>query len=353
MFGAGALKDTQYNSIEELEKAEVEQTGTTFNDAINQEMDNAKAEFMRDNNADKTNEQIAEEILLSTQGQMRLTEEESKIIQKSTNRELAKNWELLERIRQLDPNAETIDTELDEIEKEVKPTKYDELKADKKKVDAALSDTTKQLEKAEERIKRLQYMLNNRINNVRSIRGAGLGTISDYMNRARKELGELPISNAIQFKTYQNKAVTAGKKADRALAIGDVDKALGFKREQMLQQARARVAFENFEKSKKLRLKLKQQLQRMTRPKKPIAIEPNMRYFYAHMAYQMGLTKYDGLAPTDGFDMNTVLAALDPDVGILNQQSMVQLEPWIVEMFYSKTSSIPNSSIQNPITSSR
>ena len=337
VFGEGALKDTQYNSIEELEKAEVEQTGATFNDAINQEMDNAKAEFMKDNNVGKTNEQIAEEILLSTQGQMKLTEEESKIIQKSTNRELAKNWELLEHLRKLDPNAETIDTELDEIEKEVKPTKYDELKSDKKKVDAALSDTTKQLEKAEERIKRLQYMLNNRINNVRSIRGAGLGTISDYMNRARKELGELPISNAIQFKTYQNKAVTAGKKADRALAIGDVDKALGFKREQMLQQARARVAFENFEKSKKLRLKLKQQLQRMTRPKNPIAIEPNMRYFYAHMAYQMGLTKYDGLAPTDGFDMNTVLSALDVDALILNQQSMVQLQPWIAELFYSKT----------------
>lgn len=337
VFGAGALKDTQYNSIEELEKAEVEETGTTFNDAINQEMDNAKAEFMKDNNVGKTNEQIAEEILLSTQGQMKLTEEESKIIQQSTNRELAKNWELLERIRKLDPNAETIDTELSEIEKEVKPTKYDELKSDKKKVDAALTDATKELEKAEDRIKRLEDALQERINNVRSIRGAGLGTISDYMNRARKELGELPISNAVQFKTYQNKAVTAGKKADRALASGKVDKALGYKREQMLQQARARVAFENFEKSKKLRLKLKQQLQRMTRPKNPIAIEPNMRYFYAHMAYQMGLTKYDGLAPTDGFDMNTVLSALDVDALILNQQSMVQLQPWIAELFYSKT----------------
>lgn len=337
VFGEGALKDTQYNSVEELEKAEVEKAGATFNDAINQEMDNAKAEFMRDNNVGKTNEQIAEEILLSTQGQMRLTEEESKIIQKSTNRELAKNWELLERIRKLDPNAETIDTELNEIEKEVKPTKYDELKADKKKVDAALTDATKELEKAEDRIKRLEDALQDRINNVRSIRGAGLGTISDYMNRARKELGELPISNAVQFKTYQNKAVTAGKKADRALASGKVDKALGYKREQMLQQARARVAFENFEKSKKLRLKLKQQLQRMTRPKNPIAIEPNMRYFYAHMAYQMGLTKYDGLAPTDGFDMNTVLSALDVDALILNQQSMVQLQPWIAEMFYAKT----------------
>ena len=349
VFGESALKDTQYKSVEELEKAEVEQTGATFNNAINQEMDNAKAEFMKDNNAGKTNEQIAEEILLSTQGQMKLTEEESKIIQQSTNRELAKNWELLERIRKLDANAETIDTELDEIEKEVKPTKYDELKSDKKKVDAALSDTTKQLEKAEERIKRLQDMLNNRINNVRSIRGAGLGTISDYMERARKELGALPISNAVQFKTYQNKAVTAGKKADRALAIGDVDKALGFKREQMLQQARARVAFENFEKSKKLRLKLKQQLQRMTRPKNPIAIEPNMRYFYSHMAYQMGLTKYDGLQPVDGFDMNSVLAALDPDVGILNQQSLVQLEPWIVEMFYSKTPKPFHSIIMNEL----
>lgn len=349
VFGESALKDTQYKTVEELEKAEIEQTGATFNDAINQEMDNAKAEFMKDNNVGKTNEQIAEEILLSTQGQMKLTEEESKIIQQSTNRELAKNWELLERIRKLDTNAENIDTELDEIEKEVKPTKYDELKSDKKKVDAALTATTKQLEKAEEHIKRLQDMLNNRINNVRSIRGAGLGTISDYMERARKELGALPISNAIQFKTYQNKAVTAGKKADRALAVGDVDKALGFKREQMLQQARARVAFENFEKSKKLRLKLKNQLQRMTRPKNPIAIEPNMRYFYNHMAYQMGLTKYDGLLPVDGFDMNIVLAALDPDVGILNQQSMVQLEPWIVEMFYSKTPKPFRSIIMNEL----
>ena len=402
VFGAGALKDTQYNSIKELEKAEVEQTGATFNDAINQEMDNAKAEFMKDNNADKTNEQIAEEILLSTQGQMRLTEEESKIIQKSTNRELAKNWELLERIRKLDPNTETIDTELSEIEKEVKPTKYDILKSDKKKVDAALVDTTKELEKAErlieklnnekaeltdkakereselkdknselskrlttitnqldraieqkerlaertqeraekqelkasERIEQLKDELQDRINNVRSIRGAGLGTISDYMNRARKELGELPISNAVQFKTYQNKAVTAGKKADRALASGNVDKALGFKREQMLQQARARVAFENFEKSKKLRLKLKQQLQRMTRPKNPIAIEPNMRYFYAHMAYQMGLTKYDGLKPVDGFDMMLVIKALDADADIMgDKEATVQLEPWIYEMF--------------------
>lgn len=404
-FGETAFEKTQYNSIEELEKAEVEQTGATFNDAINQEMDNAKAEFMKDNNVGKTNEQIAEEILLSTQGQMKLTEEESKIIQQSTNRDLAKNWALLERIRKLDTNAETIDTELDEIEKEVKPTKYDILKSDKRKVDAALVDATKELAKAErlieklndekvvltekakaregelkdknselskrlttitnqldraieqkerltertqeraekqelkasERIEKLKDELQERIKNVRSIRSYGLGTISDYMERARKELGALPISNAVQFKTYQNKAVTAGKKADRALAVGDVDKALGFKREQMLQQARARVAFENFEKSKKLRLKLKQQLQRMTRPKNPIAIEPNMRYFYNHMAYQMGLTKYDGLLPVDGFDMNSVLAALDPDVGILNQQSMVQLEPWIVEMFYSKT----------------
>ena len=405
VFGEGALKDTQYNSIEELEKAEVEQAGATFNDAIKQEMDNAKAEFMSDNNVGKTNEQIAEEILLSTQGQMRLTEEESKIIQKSTNRELAKNWELLERIHKLDANAENIYTELDEIEKEVKPTKYDILKSDKKKVDAALVDTTKELEKAErlieklndekatltekakaregelkdknselskrlttitnqldraieqkerliernqeraekqelkasERIEKLKDELQERIDNVRSIRGPGIGTIADYMTMARKSLNKLPISNAVQFKTYQNKAVAAGKKADRALANGDVNKALSYKRLQLVQQARARVAFENFEKSKKLRLKLKQQLQRMTRPKNPIAIEPNMRYFYSHMAYQMGLTKYDGLQPTDGFDMNSVLAALDPDVGILNQQSMVQLEPWIVEMFYSKT----------------
>ena len=35
--------------------------------------------------------------------------------------------------------------------------------------------------------------------------------------------------------------------------------------------------------------------------------------------------------------MNTVLSALDVDALILNQQSMVQLQPWIAELFYSKT----------------
>jgi len=75
----------------------------------------------------------------------------------------------------------------------------------------------------------------------------------------------------------------------------------------------------------------------MTRPKNPIAIEPNMRYFYAHMAYQMGLTKYDGLEPVDGFNMNAVINALDPDADILGDKSITFLDPWIVQLFYGKT----------------
>lgn len=62
-----------------------------------------------------------------------------------------------------------------------------------------------------------------------------------------------------------------------------------------------------------------------------------MRYFYAHMAYQMGLTKYDGLEPVDGFNMNAVINALDPDADILGDQSITFLDPWIVQLFYSKT----------------
>lgn len=335
-FGKAALVNTRYGTLKELEAAEREQTGFTFNEAVTQAMESAEQTFIEDNHIGKSNIEIAEEWLLSSDGQMKLTEEEAKIIKSQTNRDLAKNWELLDKLNRLDPNSETIESDLEIIEKEVKPTKYDELKADKKKVDAALTDTTKQLEKAEERIKRLQYMLNNRINNVRSIRGAGVGVINDYMNRARQELGDLTLSQASQYKKYQNQAIREGKRADKALAVNKLEEALQAKQLQLLNQARARVAFDNALRIKKLRTKLLDNLNRMTRPKNPIAIEPNMRYFYAHMAYQMGLTKYDGLEPVDGFDMNAVINALDPDADILGDQSITFLDPWIVQLFYGK-----------------
>ena len=106
----------------------------------------------------------------------------------------------------------------------------------------------------------------------------------------------------------------------------------------MLNQARARVAFENSKAIKKLRTKLLDQLGRMTRSQNPIMIEPNMRYFYTHMAYQMGLTKYDGLKPVDGFDMMSVIKALDADADIMgDKEATVQLEDWVKEMFDAKS----------------
>ena len=402
-FGADALKDTQYQTIDGLEKAEREEAGSTYDEAVAQEMERAKDAFINDPNAGKSNQEIAEEMLLSNQGQMELTQEEARLIKAHTNKELAKNWVLLDKLQKLDVNSENLDAELAPIEQEL--TKEQLLRKDKAKVDKELGSVSKELDKAndeidnlkaqqeqiqeqarereldlkdknnelskrltaitnrfdkvleqkerlqermqermdnkvlskEERIEKLMDTLQERIDAVRAIRDGGFGTIPKYMERAKNELGDLTLSQASRYKKYQNQAVRDGKKADSALATGKVDEALHAKQSQMLNQARARVAFENSKAIKKLRTKLLDQLNRMTRSQNPIMIEPNMRYFYAHMAYQMGLTKYDGLPPTDGFDMNTVLSALDVDALILNQQSMVQLEPWIAEMFYAKT----------------
>ena len=148
------------------------------------------------------------------------------------------------------------------------------------------------------------------------------------------KLGDLTLSQASQYKKYQNQAVRDGKKADSALATGKVDEALYAKQSQMLNQARARVAFENSKAIKKLRVKLLDQMNRMTRSQNPIMIEPNMRYFYTHMAYQMGLTKYDGLQPVDGFDMMSVIKALDADADIMgDKEATVELEDWVKAMF--------------------
>ena len=399
-LGDGALENTQYRTIEGLEKAEREEAGSTYDEAVAQEMENARNEFVNDPNAGKSNQEIAEEMLLSNQGQMELTQEEARLIKAHTNKELAKNWVLLDKLQKLDVNSENLDAELAPIEKEL--TTEQALRKDKAKVDKELGSVSKELDKAndeidnlkaqqeqiqeqarereldlkdknnelskrltaitnrldkvleqkerlqermqermdnkvlsnEERIEKLRDALQERINAVRAIRDGGFGTIPKYMEHAKRELGDLTLSQASQYKKYQNQAVRDGKKADSALAVGKVDEALHAKQSQMLNQARARVAFENSKAIKKLRTKLLDQLGRMTRSQNPIMIEPNMRYFYTHMAYQMGLTKYDGLPPTNGFDMMAVIKALDADADIMgDKEATVQLEPWIYEMF--------------------
>ena len=404
VFGADALKDTQYQTIEGLEKAEREEAGSTYDEAVAQEMENARNEFVNDPNAGKSNQEIAEEMLLSNQGQMELTQEEARLIKAHTNKELAKNWVLLDKLQKLDVNSENLDAELAPIEQEL--TKEQLLRKDKAKVDKELGSVLKELDKAndeidnlkaqqeqiqeqarereldlkdknnelskrltaitnrldkvleqkerlqermqermdnkvlsnEERIEKLMDALQERINAVRSIRDGGFGTIPKYMERAKRELGDLTLSQASQYKKYQNQAVRDGKKADSALATGKVDEALRAKQSQMLNQARARVAFENSKAIKKLRTKLLDQLGRITRSQNPIMVEPNMRYFYTHMAYQMGLTKYDGLQPVNGFDMMAVIKALDADADIMgDKEATVQLEPWIYEMFDAKS----------------
>lgn len=328
-FGKDALTNTRYGTLKELEAAEREQTGFTFDEAVNQAMESAEQTFIEDNHIGKSNIEIAEEWLLSSDGQMKLTEEEAKIIKSQTNRDLAKNWELLDRLNRLDPNSETIESDLEQIVKRVV--------GDNEKVAKELGAAVKELDSAQDHIEKLKAQLQERINNVRAIRDSGVGVISDYMNRARQELGDLTLSQASQYKKYQNQAIREGKRADRALAVNKLEEALQAKQLQLLNQARARVAFDNALRIKKLRTKLLDNLNRMTRPKNPIAIEPNMRYFYAHMAYQMGLTKYDGLEPVDGFDMNAVINALDPDADILGDQSITFLDPWIVQLFFSNT----------------
>ena len=400
VFGADALKDTQYQTIEGLEKAEREEAGSTYDEAVAQEMENARNEFINDPNAGKSNQEIAEEMLLSNQGQMELTQEEARLIKSHTNKELAKNWALLDKLQRLDANSENLDAELAPIEQEL--TKEQLLRKDKAKVDKELGNVSKELDKAndeidnlksqqeqikaqakereldlkdknnelskrltaitnrldkvleqkerlqermqermdnkvlskEERIEKLMDTLQERIDAVRAIRDGGFGTIPKYMERAKNELGDLTLSQASQYKKYQNQAVRDGKKADSALATGKVDEALQAKQSQMLNQARARVAFENSKAIKKLRVKLLDQLNRMTRSQNPIMIEPNMRYFYTHMAYQMGLTKYDGLQPVNGFDMMSVIKALDADADIMgDKEATVQLEDWVKAMF--------------------
>ena len=335
VFGADALKDTQYQTIEGLEKAEREEAGSTYDEAVAQEMENARNEFVNDPNAGKSNQEIAEEMLLSNQGQMELTQEEARLIKAHTNKDLARNWELLSKLQKLDPNSENLDEELKPIEKEL--TKAERIKKDNARVAQELGSVTKELDTAQERIDNLKAQLQERIDAVRAIRDGGFGTIPKYMERAKRELGDLTLSQASQYKKYQNQAVRDGKKADSALATGKVDEALYAKQSQMLNQARARVAFENQQRIKKLRTKLLEQNARITRAKNPVMLDPQLRYFYTHMMYQMGLIKRDGLMPTDGFDETVITNRLDPDAGIAGFNTLISMDDTVSGIFNAKS----------------
>ena len=334
-LGDAALVNTQYGNIENLKKAEIEETGATFEDAIKQEMEHARAEFVEVNNIGKSNEQIVEEMLLSNQGQMALTEEEAKLIKQYTNKDLANNWQLLDKLQRLDPNSENLDAELAPIEKAI--TKAERIKQDNAKVAKELNSTSKELDKAEDKIEKLKAQLQERINAVRAIRDGGFGTIPKYMNKARAELGDLTLAQASQYKKYQNQAIRDGKNADRALAVNKVEEALEHKQSQMMNQARARVAFENQQRIKKLRTKLLEQNARITRAKNPVMLDPQLRYFYTHMMYQMGLIKRDGLLPTDGFDETVITNRLDPDAGIAGFNTLISMDDTVSGIFNAKS----------------
>ena len=334
-LGDGALENTQYRTIEGLEKAEREEAGSTYDEAVAQEMENARNEFINDPNAGKSNQEIAEEMLLSNQGQMELTQEEARLIKAHTNKDLAKNWELLSKLQKLDPNSENLDEELKPIEKEL--TKAERIKKDNERVAQELGNVSKELDTAQERIEKLKAQLQERIDAVRAIRDGGFGTILKYMERAKRELGDLTLSQASQYKKYQNQAVRDGKKADSALAVGKVDEALHAKQSQMLNQARARVAFENQQRIKKLRTKLLEQNARITRAKNPVMLDPQLRYFYTHMMYQMGLIKRDGLMPTDGFDETVITNRLDPDAGIAGFNTLISMDDTVSGIFNAKS----------------
>lgn len=402
-LGDGALENTQYRNIEGLEKAEREEAGSTYDEAVAQEMENARNEFINDPNAGKSNQEIAEEMLLSNQGQMELTQEEARLIKAHTNKELAKNWVLLDKLQKLDVNSENLDAELAPIEQEL--TKEQLLRKDKAKVDKELGSVSKELDKAndeidnlkaqqeqiqeqarereldlkdknnelskrltaitnrldkvleqkerlqermqermdnkalsnEERIEKLMDALQERIDAVRAIRDGGFGTIPKYMERAKRELGDLTLSQASQYKKYQNQAIRDGKNADRALAVNKVEEALEHKQSQMMNQARARVAFENQQRIKKLRTKLLEQNARIIRAKNPVMLDPQLRYFYTHMMYQMGLIKRDGLIPTDGFDETVITNRLDPDAGIAGFNTLISMDDAVSGIFNAKS----------------
>lgn len=265
----------------------------------------------------------AEEAFNSHEWQQRLAMEEAALIKKYANKAIARNYNLIAELSAINPDAPDAEERIAAVQKQIN-TKKDEKKNGPKQEDPAANRKV---------IDALKSELQSYIGNMRAMRNLSIGTVDDMMERAHRSLEDLSLSQATSFKHFQNKSITAARQADIAMAKGQMDEAFRQKQQQLLYQAMARAAYDNVEEVQSIEKDLKQKSVAMARPKNPVRIKGEARYFIQHLLYNMGLTSRDGIEPREGFTIESVMALLDPDAAILDEPSRVVFDQWVIDTF--------------------
>ena len=320
-FGVAGLEGTPYHSEQDLIDGEVNDGIGSMKEVVAKEIQSKRDEVERFTHDYEAVKRIAEEYLLTTEGMQRITTYEAEAIRKDTNKAVAKHFELISALGDIDVNDPS------SIERVASAIEDDKVQKKVRKLQE--KDSAQQSEE----IKKLQEELQTGISNMRALRGLSLWSTEDMMEKAHNALRTMTIPQATSFKTYQNKSASSARKADIAISKGQMDEAFHHKQQQLYYQAMARAAYDNLREVETLERDLKKKYQSISRPKSPKRIHSSARYFIQHMMYQLNLVNRDGIEPSKGFTIGDVLLLLDPDAEFQDKaETKMTLDPWIMEL---------------------
>ena len=320
-FGVAGLEGTPYHSEQALIDGEVNDGIGPMKEVVAKEIQSKREEVERFTHDYEAVKRMAEEYLLTTEGMQRITAYEAEAIRKDTNKAVAKHFELISTLGDIDVNDPS------SIERVASAIEDDKVQKKVRKLQGR--DSAQQSQE----IKKLQEELQTGISNMRALRGLSLWSTEDMMEKAHNALRTMTIPQATSFKTYQNKSASSARKADIAISKGQMDEAFHHKQQQLYYQAMARAAYDNLREVETLERDLKKKYQSISRPKSPKRIHSSARYFIQHMMYQLNLVNRDGIEPSKGFNIGDVLLLLDPDAEFQDKaETKMTLDPWIMEL---------------------
>lgn len=373
-FGIDALANTEHPTLQSLEEAEETKGIGKWHDVVNAQLESAKEAYEASNRTTVDNATLAEEWLLTHQAEQRLRMAEAEMIKDDIRKASARHYRALAKLQKIDTSKGDIelqvkqalgdltDRERNRIERELEKEaiantkrsatdkEHDKMQAKLDKAQQASSNKIDKLEskhqdilekanaKHEAQVTALKNVISKHMLQLRDLKNMHNETLSASMKKAEAKLSKLTVSQATKYKRFVRESVTAGKKADIAFSKAKPYLAYSLKQEQLMKTSMARVSFEINQEITKERTRLLKQLQRIGSANSTVKLDPQSRYWYQHMMYQLGISTRDGMMPADGnFDLPSVYAVLDADALLADGSTKEVVPPSVGTVWFSKT----------------
>lgn len=164
---------------------------------------------------------------------------------------------------------------------------------------------------------------------LRAVRDAAEGHYRDYVNYVKSKLETMPLSDANNYRMWRRKSSQAQQQADMAMSKGEWEKAVNFKKQQLVYDLFADEAV----KSRKYTEKLEQSLLRkQATMNKNNKIPADERYVFNHLLYAFGFTNKDATVPPEysGFTDTFMKRDETLECPFVNENGTLNLPDWIL-----------------------